>query len=127
MLEMVWVLPVLLLLLFAIAQFGLLFQRWLTLSNAVREGARELVVYRDPCTASTVKDAVRTRVKDYASSGGIDPTLLNIKVKGACAGSGTQGNVTANYDFVLQIPEFGGTDLIPDSIPLGYEATMRNE
>ena len=48
MVEMVFVLPLLLLLVFAIAEFGLMFNRWLTLSNAVREGARGGVVYRGP-------------------------------------------------------------------------------
>ena len=45
MVEMVFVLPVLLMVLFAIAQFGLMFNRWLTLSNAVREGVRAGVTW----------------------------------------------------------------------------------
>jgi hypothetical protein len=48
MLEMVIVAPVLLLLLFAIAEFGIAFAQWQTLSNAAREGARVGVVFRDP-------------------------------------------------------------------------------
>ena len=49
MVEMVFVLPLLILLVFAIAQFGLMFSRWLTLSNAVREGARDGVAFAGPC------------------------------------------------------------------------------
>jgi prepilin peptidase CpaA len=126
MLEMVWVLPVLLVVMFAIAQFGLMFQRWITLSNAVREGARSLVVYREDCNAGAVSTVVRGRVETYAQAGGIDKSLLDIAIDGACDGSGTQGTVSASYDFALRIPEFG-TDLIPDSIPLRYETRMRNE
>jgi Flp pilus assembly protein TadG len=60
MVEMVFVLPVLLILLFAVAQLGLMFNRWLTLSNAVREGARAGVTWDASCDAA----ATRTRILD---------------------------------------------------------------
>ena len=40
MVEMVFVTPLLMMLMFGIAEFGVAFGQWQTLSNAVREGAR---------------------------------------------------------------------------------------
>jgi hypothetical protein len=68
MLEFVFILPVLLLVLFSIVEFGLLFGRWQTLTNAAREGARTAVVFRKDCDATALQTEVRTIVKDYASS-----------------------------------------------------------
>ena len=52
--EMAIVLPLLLLLVFGIGEFGVAFTRWNSLTNAVREGAREGVVFRTPCNAAAV-------------------------------------------------------------------------
>jgi Flp pilus assembly protein TadG len=123
MVEMVFVLPLLLLLVFAIAQFGLMFSRWLTLSNAVREGAREGVVYRGTgCSAATVETEVQNKVVTYARAGGLPLSTGAVTVTGACAASGSQLKVYADYDFDLNIP-FAA---IPD-VKLKYESTMRNE
>jgi TadE-like protein len=125
MVEMVFVLPLLILLVFAIAQFGLMFSRWLTLSNAVREGAREGVTFvglKCPADKATVEQRVRDKVEMYGKAGGlpVDPTKVN--VTNACAGSGTQLTVDYTYNFPITIP-FAP---LPD-VPLFYSSTMRNE
>ncbi len=92
MVEMVFVLPLLLLLVFAIAQFGLMFSRWLTLSNAVREGAREGVAFRGlvcPAAAATVEANVRDKVVTYANAGGVGISAADVNVAGACGAAGT--------------------------------------
>ena len=48
------VLPLMLMLTFGIAEFGISFTRWNSLTNAVREGARTGVVFRTPCTQGAV-------------------------------------------------------------------------
>jgi len=126
MVEMVFVLPLLILLVFAIAQFGLMFSRWLTLSNAVREGAREGIVWRGgntACAAASpnVKTQVQNKVVTYARAGGLPLTTGAVTVSGECV-SGNQLKVNASYLFKLNIP-FAA---VP-SVNLKYESTMRNE
>jgi len=123
MVEMIFVLPVLLLLIFAIAEFGLMFSRWLTLSNAVREGARELVVFRAPCAAGATETAAKNKVIAYAASGGITLGASDITVTGECAGAGTAGTVQADFDFVLNVPFAPSLG----TINLTYTSQMRNE
>ena len=128
MVEMVFVLPVLLLILFAIAEFGLMFNRWLTLSNAAREGARVGVLFRSPCDGPTVKKAAEDAVKSYAASANLKDTSTppftssNINVTGMCDTVTRNFKVEVTYPFTLQIPFFAST-----TIPLKYSSTMRNE
>ena len=123
MVEMIFVLPVLLLLIFAIAEFSLMFSRWLTLSNAVREGARELVEFRSPCNAGQVETDVRDTVISYAASGGVSLAPGDVQVTGACGGEGTPGTVQADFDFVLNVPFAKSLG----TINLDYSSQMRNE
>ena len=123
MVEMVFVLPLLLLLVFAIAEFGLMFSRWLTLSNAVREGARAGVAWRGPnCNPATVENDVQTIAGNYARAGGVPLANNAFTVTGACDGAGTDLVVTASYNFQLHIP-FATLS----SVPLAYQSSMRNE
>jgi len=124
MVEMVFVLPVLILLVFAIAKFGLMFNRWLTLSNAVHQGAREGAYYRFPCNPVDVEQKAKDAVKRYVTAVGIDFAQLTLDVRGVCGGSGSPFIVDAALPFDLSIP------YAPDSlneITLRYSSTMRNE
>ena len=123
MVEMIFVLPLLILLVFAIAEFGLMFSRWLTLSNAVREGARAGVAWRGPnCNPTTVEDDVKSTTGAYARAGGVPLDDDDVTVTGACDGTGSSVVVSASYDFKLNIP-FGNLG----TIPIAYQSTMRNE
>ncbi len=125
MVEMVFVLPLLLLIMFAIAEFGIMFSRWLTLSNAVREGARVAVVYRGPgCTVGAVETAARNAVTSYANAGGVPINNGDVQVTGTpCGDADTTTVVQADYDHQLNIP-FAST---LGTINLDYTSTMRNE
>lgn len=123
MVEMIFVLPLLLMLVFAIAEFGLLFSRWLTLSNAVREGARDLVEFRNPCNPGDAEDTAKQVVIDYAAAGGLQLAADDIEVAGECAGEGTAATVEAEFDFVLRVPFASSLG----TIPLKYSSQMRNE
>jgi Flp pilus assembly protein TadG len=71
-LELAIVLPILLLVVAGILDFGFMFQRYETLTNAAREGARlaSLPAYSDdPGDVAIVKQ----RVRDYLSASGLDP------------------------------------------------------
>jgi Flp pilus assembly protein TadG len=95
LLETAIVLPMIMLVCVGIFEFGRAYQTWQVLTNASREGARLAVL--DGQTDS----AVRTRVNDYLSGGGLN-TLgdSNIVVDRTVAlGSSTASRVTVNYPF----------------------------
>jgi len=126
MVEMVIILPLLCMILFAIAEFSVLFGRWQTLSNAAREGARTAIVFRGGCNAATVEAEVRQRVKDYASPLGMSLADGDISVIGACGASTTSATVTATFQHNFRIlPNFAGT--VGPMVPLVGSSTMRNE
>ncbi len=133
MLEMVIVVPVLLLLLFAIAEFGIAFGRWQTLSNAAREGARVGVVFRDPatCNAGAVQAQVAATVANYAALMGMAVAPGAVTTTGACTGTGTPVSVQVTFPHTFAVlPNlqnlFGG-GTVPAILNIAAAATMRNE
>jgi Flp pilus assembly protein TadG len=125
MVEMVFVLPLLILIVFTIAEFGLMFSRWLTLSNAVREGARAGVAWRgNNCNPTTVTNDVQTTAGNYARAGGVPLANSAFTVNGVCGDPGTDLDVSASYTFKLNLPFYTGS---MGSIPIAYKSTMRNE
>lgn len=121
MVEMVFVLPLLILLVFAIAEFGLMFSRWLTLSNAVREGARAGVTFDSPCVPANVTTRATDAVVSYAQAGGLPITDADVTVSGQCDDENPLV-VFADYNFKLNIP-FASIN----TVNLHYASSMRNE
>ena len=124
--EMAIVLPLLLTLMFAIGEFGIMFTQYQTLINAAREGARTGVLFRGTdCAAATVKTQIATTVTDYMVGSGIQTGTLTTTSSRECAGSGTQLVVTSAvpYSFAA-LPGLAG---LQSSITLSARSTMRNE
>ena len=123
--EMALVLPVLLLLVFAIGDFGIAFTRWNSLTNAVREGARVGVVFRDSCNSGTVATTVQNTVSTFAASSGLDGATIVTTVTGACAGTGTQltVNASAPYNYIAMSALAG----LAPTLNLNAQTVMRNE
>ena len=86
--EMAFVLPLLLLLVFAIGDFGIAYTRWNSLTNAVREGARVGVVFRAPCNAAAVTAEIQNTVSNFAASSGLDGPSIVTTVANVCGGYG---------------------------------------
>ena len=126
MVETVIVLPVLLLIFFAIAEFGILLGRFQTLNNAVREGARTAVVWRANCVVATVQSEVEAAVTTYAAGGQVTLTPADITTTGACAGGGTNTTVTASYAFPFVVLPGLAPGLGP-TMNLSASSVMRNE
>ncbi len=126
MVEMVIILPVLLMLLFAIAEFGLILTKWQTITNAAREGARDSVVFRTNCDAGTVESEVRTTVKNYAAAGGVTLTDGDIAVAGACGALNTDTSVDVTHTYTFTVLPGFASSLNP-TVDLSSSATMRNE
>jgi Flp pilus assembly protein TadG len=107
MVEFALVLPLLLLLVMGIIQFGILFNNYVTLTDGVRAGARQAAVSRtlpDPVGAAT------NRVK--TSAAGLDESKLEITVTPYDPNDGSAnwvqgGDVTVEAKYPAKIKLFG--------------------
>lgn len=108
MVEFVLIAPIFLLLVFGLVQFGILFNNYLTLTDAVRAGARQAAVSRslaDPVGATT------SRIDQSAAD--LNTGDLDITVDPYDPASGTHswvqgGNVsvTASYPYSINVLGF---------------------
>lgn len=121
--EFALVVPLFLLLVFAIVDFGMGFYSWITVTNAAREGARIGAVHANSAT-------ITQRVKD--TSGSLNNSNLTITVTNAQGASGGEVAVTATYKYTLITPvsaimgKISGGSLGPD-FNLKSTAKMRLE
>jgi Flp pilus assembly protein TadG len=97
MTEFALVLPILAVLLFGVIQFGIVFNNYVTLTDAVRAGARKGAVGR--FAANPVGD-VQTAVKN--SAGGLNQSQLNISVTSPWT-AGSDVSVTATYPYSISL------------------------
>lgn len=149
--EFAVILPLLLLILFGIIEFGFIFYNQALLTNASREGARRAIVFR---TDGTTNDRiiptsdVENAINSYLYSGS-DLRLVSFDTDNLTATIGTSSGTTAinpvtpgstsdiavtvgeyvevkvNYDYnFLILPSFAG---IPDFLELTGKTTMRAE
>jgi Flp pilus assembly protein TadG len=107
MVEFALVIPLLLLLIFGIVQFGILFNNYLTLTDAVRAGARQAAVSR------TLPDPVGvTKTRVERSAAGLTASNLVITVDPFDPVDGTPtwaqgGDVTVKATYPYAINLFG--------------------
>jgi Flp pilus assembly protein TadG len=98
MTEFALVLPVLALILFAVIQFGIVFNNYITLTDATRAGARKAAVSRqDPNRNSAVVTAVRSSASDLTSS------KLSVSPPSSTWQSGDDVTVTASYPYSISL------------------------
>lgn len=100
MTELAIALPVLCLLIFGVIQFGILFNHYVTLTDAARAGARKAAVSRH---VSSPESATADQVR--ASASDLDQDELDVDV----ASSWTQGEnvtVTASYPYEVDLLGF---------------------
>ena len=123
MVELAIVLPILLGLLFAVAEFSLMFLNYQTVASAAREGARSASLFRPNCAAN-VTGEVNQVVSTVLTSSGLPATVPQIN--GACAVPGLSSvTVTVNYDFQF-VPGFI-TNLGLNRLALTATSVMQNE
>jgi Flp pilus assembly protein TadG len=107
MVEFALVIPVLLLIIFGIIQFGILFNNYVTLTDAVRAGARQAAVSRTlPDPVGTTESRVRK------SAAGLDSNKIVITVTPYDPDTGNPewvqgGDVTVNATYPYNINLFG--------------------
>jgi Flp pilus assembly protein TadG len=98
MTEFALVLPILALLLFAVIQFGIVFNNYVTLTDATRAGARRAAVSRqDPNRDSAVIAAVRSSATDLSSS------KLSVPPPTSTWDPGSDVTVTATYPYSISL------------------------
>ena len=98
MTEFALVLPVLALILFAVIQFGIVFNNYVTLTDATRAGARRAAVSRqDPNRDATVIAAVRSSASD------LDSGKLSVPPPVSSWQPGTDVKVTASYPYSISL------------------------
>jgi Flp pilus assembly protein TadG len=124
--EFALVVPVFLLVLFAIVDFGMAFHAWITVTNSAREGGRLGSVHASAA-------AIEQRVRDTADT--LDQDNLSVTVTNADDQGGQPGEsvvVDVSYSYSLMTPladllnlVSGGT--IPDTLSLDSVAEMRLE
>lgn len=130
--EFAIILPLLVVFVFGIVEFGLIFYNKAMLTNASREAARTGIVYRDPSVPIAEIQGV---VANYCNSmlvtfgGSTNPTTT--VPSGVCANHGDElvVNVAYQYDFLL-IPDFlaaffSGT--MPGTVDITTTTRMRCE
>jgi hypothetical protein len=140
--EFALVLPVLIVLLFGIVEFGVLFYDKAMITNASREGARLGIVYAGPagCVGAacyTSEADVTTRVNEYLGIGGGGASLLIsfdgssspgtiVSLPDGAASTGLRRRVVVTYNYGwLLLPDFATALTTP--LTLSATSDMRFE
>ena len=97
MTEFALVLPLLVLLLFGIIQFGITFNNYITLTDAVRAGARQGAVSRH---LANPEGATEQKVRDAATD--LKPADLQVSVTSTWE-SGEEVEVSASYPYSIKL------------------------
>ena len=95
--EFALALPILILLLFAVIQFGIVFNNYVTLTDATRAGARKGAVGREILNPSS---AVTTAVRKSAAN--LNQGKLNVTVSSTWQ-AGSDVTVTATYPYSIKL------------------------
>jgi Flp pilus assembly protein TadG len=98
MTEFALVLPVLALILFAVLQFGIVFNNYVTLTDAARAGARRAAVSREDPNRDA---AVIAAVKESASD--LDLAQLSVPPPSSTWDAGSDVTVTASYPYSISL------------------------
>jgi len=122
--EFALLVPIFLLLLFAIVDFGMGFYSWITVTNSAREGARLGAVQ---ATEQQIEDRVY-QASDLPNEG----TNMTVAVSGAQGQPGGSVVVQVDYDYDLITPlaslvAFLSGDIIGPTLTLSSTAEMRLE
>lgn len=102
--EFALVVPLLLLLVFGIVEFGRAYNAQVTLQHAVREGARYYAIHHDDEDGDPIDETKQVTV-DAATS--LDLAKDDVAVSPDPCDPGEPGHVTAEYDFVYLAWDFG--------------------
>lgn len=121
--EMIVVLPVLLLLTFAVIEFGLAFREWQLVQNAARVAVRRASLFEDGCNAGAVRADAEAQARQLMQAAGL-PAPRFAWVGQSCV-PGTV-SVTVTHDFRFRFLRVFAP-VLPPQLFLRGTAMMRNE
>jgi len=102
MVELAFVLPILIAVMLGIAQFGIVFNNYVTMTDATRAGARKAAVSR-----FLNDNGAAAKALVYADATSLDPAQLNVTVSAspdwATANAGDEVTVTSTYPYSIDI------------------------
>lgn len=136
--EFALLVPIFLILLFAIVDFGMGFYSWITVTNSAREGARlgavhpPLDVASSPCFGKvSLEQCIYDRVLDSADLAD-ETTKMTVTITNAQGQSGESVAVKVDYEYDLITPlaglvQFVSGDVIGPTLNLSSTADMRLE
>jgi len=99
MAEFAIVVPILLLVLLGIMQLGVVYNNWVTLTDAARAGARKAAVCRSACSPDASTATVNA-VKNSAAN--LNQASLSVSVTSTWA-QGADATVTASYPWSINV------------------------
>ena len=118
--EMALVLPILVVLVLGIIEFGILMFSQQVITNASREGARQGIVLATP---RPTEGDVENVVNNYITAANIDGGLAEVIVVGAGGAAGTNLTVAVNYPYqFIALNNF--VPGLPDPFLLNASTTM---
>ena len=122
--EFAVILPVLLLVLLGIYQFGVVFNNYIQVTAAAREGARKAAVSRASGSCATVQGLAITAARSAAP--GLTQSKMNVTVTATCTNNaytpGTDTTVNVTYPYAVSI-----LGKVVASGNLSSSTTMREE
>jgi Flp pilus assembly protein TadG len=122
--EFALIVPILLLLVLAIVDFGRAWNVYQVLTDAAREGGRVAVV----ANPSTTIDSVAAKINTLLDAAGLDTASATKTVTGFRAGTGTPATVSISYPYVLRwLTPFMGWTAAQSSFTLNTRVVFRNE
>ena len=119
--EFALLLPVLMLILFGIIEFGMIMYSREIITNASREGARTGIVQ---ATVKPTTGEIQTVVTNYLTGTGVDPNAVTITIAGAGLTAPNTLNVTVTYPYNFFAPGILG---LGNTINLTGQTVMRHE
>jgi Flp pilus assembly protein TadG len=120
---MVFILPLALLLVFAIVDFGLAFGRYQLLINAAHEGARVAAMNCRPSEAGSVVADARSAARESFYGLGVTGDDVTPIVTGACTTGEAEVSITYDHDF----PIIANLSSLPGTLSLHYTAVRATE
>lgn len=121
--EFALLLPLLMMILFGIIEFGLVLFNQEVITNASREGARFGIVIGNPRPATgQIQDVVNT----YLTNAGLNSSNATVSVAGAQGASGSDLTVSVTFPYTfLVLPNFAAS--LTDSLNLNAATVMKLE
>lgn len=127
MVELALIMPLVLVLLFAIVDFGRAYSAWVTITNAAREGARYAIT--DPTNTNAITNRTLSTAGSYGSDGnlGVSVSCPSGCVSGKSVVVQTTYNLSLITPLVALVKLIPGTNSVPSTFTLTSSADMRIE